>query len=273
MEASMSALRKPEERQRRPQNLRRAAVRDGRIVMIKSCANCGEDKIASTGPESEFPLNGWKDTKAHGPQRRWKSLCKICSAQYERDYRLANTEHLREGARRSYHERMQDPAYAKLLRDKAREQKRREARDPVKLARRREREREWKRRQRKLHREKVNAEQRHQYAVRMERKGRVVRPAKSAIDGTQPRLPAEVFRRWLVAYDEFFRSESVASLADELGLDPRRINCVLGREYERVAYDVVSRALTNARETVYLDGRMIVTIDDLYDEEELMRVA
>lgn len=260
----MSAL--TEDQTQRSWNPIRRGRHDGRIVLLKVCAGpCGRELVCSPIPEeSSFALNGY------GPNgtRRWKPLCKTCYRDYQRDYRVKNGEHLRANARAAHAARMQDPEYAARLRVQWRETKGRLVRDPEWKTRTREYARLWKARRRAEQPERVNEDQRMYYALRRDREGKTVNHRWTVIDGTQPRIPAAPFRRWILSYAELAELEgNVHALARDLGIEPRRVSSLYAEEYDRVALDVVSRALTNARFIVHLDGRAIVTVDDLYEEE------
>jgi hypothetical protein len=84
------------------------------------------------------------------------------------------------------------------------------------------------------------------------------------------RIPAEPYRGWLLAYREAAHLGTNQALADALGVERRRnVSAILNREYERVAIDVVDRAVMNATLVVYVPslGRTVATLDDLYPLE------
>jgi hypothetical protein len=113
---------------------------------------------------------------------------------------------------------------------------------------------------------RVNEDNRMYYALRIERReGRSVRRLWSVIDGTAPRVLASPFRDWLLAYRETSELRGSDELALELGIEARRVRSVLSGESTRVTLDIVDRALTNARWSIHVWGRMVVTIDDLYE--------
>jgi hypothetical protein len=101
-------------------------------------------------------------------------------------------------------------------------------------------------------------------ALRALREGRDYRPRRYVIDGTAPRLPSGPLRAWLVAYRLERGIAEVAALAAELGLVRRRVASLLAGEQESVTLDVVDVALSNAEAVVFLDGRYVLTLDDLY---------
>ena len=124
--------------------------------------------------------------------------------------------------------------------------------------------REWQRRYDREHREEVREVARMGYRLRREQAGLPARQRRrTVVDGTEPRLPIGPFRRWLEAYRRA-RDLSVAELGVELGLGERMARRYLSGDQGSVALDNVSRALTEARTVVTVDGRLVVTLDDVY---------
>jgi len=243
----------------------RVAIRNGRIVVLKVCCACFEEKICTTGEDSEFPP---REAKADGSPA-WRSYCKVCLPQRSKAYRKANSARLKEQSReRRREKRKTDPEWAEQERKRHRESKRRAWADPVKREKILARDRERKRKLRERDRERINEDNRMWYALRREREGKTVRSRTATIDEPASTAPASTFRRWLVEYAQRANLGTERSkLAWDLGLNPRRVHAVLSREYETVSLDVVSCALTHAAFLVEIDGRVIATIDDLYPEE------
>jgi hypothetical protein len=129
----------------------------------------------------------------------------------------------------------------------------------------RRRAQEWSKRQRQEHRQEIRDRDRMDRQLRIERLGVPQRTRKhTVIDGTSPRVLAEPFRKWWLAYIETIE-ETSPTAALQLGIDPRRIYGLLKREFPNISLDIVDRALTNCQWTVQVDGKMIVTLDDLYE--------
>jgi hypothetical protein len=68
----------------------------------------------------------------------------------------------------------------------------------------------------------------------------------------------------MTAYYRQRQLPSNLALARELDLVPRRVRAVLDRDFDHVAMDVVDRALCHAVEAVFIGGRWVVTLEDLY---------
>ena len=253
----MSAL--PSDTPKRVEHRIRVGIRDGEIVRLKFCPGCGQDKIASDTKKSEFSVN---KRGPDGSVRGWRPLCKKCKARETQAYRDRDREASRRLARETTARIFSDPERAAFRRDQMRQwaRKRREE-DPEFAERRRQQGRAWRERKLREDPEFFSA------ARRAERAAFVSRPP-SPIDGTSPRVLAEPMRRWLRAYEVVagFEGRSDA-LAEHLGIEPRRVRSLYRRETLRVSVDIVSRALTNAAYVVEIDGRPIVTYDDLYPED------
>lgn len=76
------------------------------------------------------------------------------------------------------------------------------------------------------------------------------------------------FARWLRAYMKA-TGLTIPQLEKELRTPERMIRTIFSNLYESVEVDTVSRALTSAGYLVNVGGRLVVTIDDLYDAREL----
>jgi hypothetical protein len=101
---------------------------------------------------------------------------------------------------------------------------------------------------------------------RAERKAR--KAARTVvIPNTAPRLPAGPFRIWLEAYQRAWALPDAAAVARKLEICERRASGVLSGGQDSVTIDVVDRALINARLPVCVDGRTVLTIDDLYPQD------
>jgi hypothetical protein len=110
--------------------------------------------------------------------------------------------------------------------------------------------------------------QRMTYRLRIERRtGRLPAPARSPL--TVPTVPLGPFRDWLLAYQVDTGLDSAVALAEELGIQERRVRYVLAEEAENVSLDVVDRALIEARRTVEVGGRTIFGLEDLYPSKAL----
>jgi hypothetical protein len=160
-----------------------------------------------------------------------------------------------------------DPKFAAQLRKRERAATRRWLESPENQAKARKACLDYYYRRKASDPESINETARMGYALRQERKGRPVKSRRTVIDGTQPRIPAEPFRKWLAAYKNLADHSTDAMLARELGITERRLRSVLAGEYQNVSLDVVDRALLSAPLTVTLDGRAVVGIDSLYPQQ------
>lgn len=107
----MSALRRS---QPKTQNWVRAVVRDGHIVLLKTCQGCDREMVASEGPDSAFLVHSrYKGKAIYHPR------CRKCMA-------------------RARKERMRDPEHREHRRAYQREYARQRRRDPEKWQQERE---------------------------------------------------------------------------------------------------------------------------------------
>lgn len=238
----MSAL--PGYSQKRAYQPVRTRIREGRIERVKYCPGCGIDKLVSEGPESEFGI------QHRSSRTSFKPYCKKCT-QARHKARMKS-----------------DPEYAARIRANTRKGQQKYLAKPGKREIARAASRNWQRNMRATEqgRQYLNESARLQYALRREREGKPVKHRTTVIDGTMPRLPMEPFRAYLLAYKEAAGIGGADSLARELGLNKRRVSSVLAGEYKNVSLDAVDTALINAKWSVYIEGKLIITIDDLYGE-------
>lgn len=235
---------------------------DGEVILLRTCLGCGKRGVCREGPDSDFPRNG----RTPSGQVAWRTRCRKCMNKQQTEYRKANAERIRELNRSGRRRRQAAMTAEDRERQRARWREEKRNASPEVKARAAMHKREYKRKRRETDRERVNEEERLYYALRREREGRTLRRRKTVIDNTAPRVEAELFRDWLVAYRDL-RGLGIYALAQELGTSERRVRCVLAGEYEKVALHVVDRALLQAKAVVELSGKPIVTLDDLYDEE------
>ncbi len=239
------------------------AMRDGEIVRLKYCPGCERIKYVSTSSRtSEFPLNG---RKKNGSVRGWKPLCKPCYARAAKGKRDAHIEQYRARQRAYYQELRENPEWMGFMKVYAREYRAaRRKNEPGFAAKELQRHREWKKR-------KLQEDPTFFTAARQEerRKKREAEEQLAITSTTQPRICAEPFRKWIQAQ---YARTGTDSLPMITGLAQRRIWSIMNGEFQRVSLDLVERALLRAPQ-VYVYGRLIVTISDLYEEEELERVA
>lgn len=166
---------------------------------------------------------------------------------------------------------LDDPYLGEVLRKQARDYRNRVRDDPIRLEQLRERQRVWA----KAHRaEPGSKEERREgrralSVARAEGHGRVLQePARAEL----PVLPAEPFRRWLVAYGLAIGEVEGLAIALNVGIEPRRVTGVLAGQVDNVSFDIVDRALINARFAVDVDlgskrwPRVVTSYDvgDLY---------
>lgn len=250
----MSALAKPDEqvpaRRRRAgsrpgvkQNRVHTVVVAGQMRRVKRCSGCGETKIAEPAvDDSGFYVSWYSNGRPC-----FYTHCKACRSRDRRERMAADPEF---AARTKKREREIAQRWRAAHPERSREVSlasyhRRKAADP----------------------ETINANARLNYRLRKMRKGEPVEPVSLERwrDRAQPRIPASPFSAWLKAYRRS-TNLSNAALARQLGMSERRLRSVLAGEYDRVALDVVDRALTNAVEGVYVEGRLILDLGDLYPD-------
>lgn len=255
----MSALRKPS---RRAWNPVRVGIRDGRITKLKRCPDCGQEKECRDDVDSEFGIHARRE---NGSVQTWTPLCKACTRRAQKSYREARAEQINETRRQRHAERMAtDPEYREAKRQRNYDSMQRWLADPENAEKARVASVRYHRERRRRDKAAVNEEARMLYALRADRDGRAVNHRATVIDGTRPRIPAEPFREWLVAYQRLADLPSDAALARELGMTERRLRSVLAREYRNVSLDIVDKAILTGPLTVELDGRPIVRLDGLY---------
>lgn len=244
----------------------RTGVRDGRPVLLKTCAGCGKEKVCDADPaRSEFVLNGVRNGN-----QRWKPLCRECYAPTRRKANRSHAENEREKqrGRERYAAQKKDPAWRERRRQLDRASKQRRLEDPEKRERILAQAREGQRRRRRRRRKEVNEAQRMRYALRREREGKKVRRLRTVVDGTRPRIPMEPFRRWLVGWMAATGVEGSITAGRWLGIDPRRITGVMNRQTPQITVDIVDRAILRSRVVVEVDGVPIYRFDDLYPIEQ-----
>lgn len=246
---------------------RRAETRmvefEGKLTAWRQCIECDAEGLCLDEPEGLFIVKGRRED---GSATHWSTRCRKCYNERQNKRRKeASREKTNARRRVRYREKMADPEFAE----------RRRAyglayyyAHPERKLRIQQNQKNWKDRRRKERGEEVRELSRIDRRLRLERDGKTPRKrAVTVVDLTQPRVPAEPFRRWVAEYSRYsYYDVNSEEFAAELGLHTRRVFSVMSGEFEQVRLDVVSRALTEAQETVYLDGRMIVTIDDLYQE-------
>lgn len=234
-------------------------IRDGAIVRVKFCPGCSQEKRVSDAPrESEFPLNG---RRPDGRVRGWKPICKKCFARRAKERRDQDPEAARRYSREVYRRLREDPEWAAFRRDYLRAYSaRRRKEDPEFVERTLRRSQKWRQRKREEDPGFFSDARRAERLAAAE-------PSPLAAQGTQPRIPVEPFCRWLEGYAVASGiGQNEEELSRDLGLISRTLRYALGRKQARVEADVVDRALMNSRHVVCLDGRAIVTINDLYGE-------
>jgi hypothetical protein len=244
----------------------RVTLRNGQVTRIKRCKECKQDKVVHEEPAmSQFAING---RRPNGTIRGWKPTCKACYAAQVRAQRRADPEGTRAKEREAYERLKQDPERMAVWRDYQREYARRR-REVDEEFRRRCNERDARFRARKRAEDPLYFSPRR---VRERSEAAAIRAAEQAAhDQAQPRIPAEPFREWLIAYMAQTDTIHVEAVASALGLVPRRVRSVLEREYERVALDIVDQALLACPFVITVNGREVITFNDLYvveDEEE-----
>jgi len=94
--------------------------------------------------------------------------------------------------------------------------------------------------------------------------GRTASRARHDKTGTHPSVPLAPFADWLTVAARRFETGDL--MAEVLGITPRNLHRLRGREGDTVHLDTVDRALTVLR-GLEVDGRPIWTLDDLYPEE------
>lgn len=240
----------------------RTAMRDGGPIFAKTCDECGKEGVATNDSDSDFYVNA---RHPDGSVRSWRRYCKACDLIRIRERRIARRDEINARKRERYAERREsDPEFVERMRVQGRERAAQYRRDPEKGARIRAASRRYHAKATAERPDEVRQSGRMEYALRAERAGRELRRRASVIDGTGPRIPADLFRRWLQAYKRLADHPTDAALARELGITERRLRSVLSGEYENVSLDVVDRALLTAPLTVELDGRPIVSLECLY---------
>lgn len=264
--------RKRATRQRRALGRRTAAVvwvgeYEGRLVQFRRCSNpeCGVEGPCLDSLESIFPIGSRAGGKIH-----WRPLCRVCFNAWQKERRKPLSEEQLEVRRARYHERMKDPEYAEYRRAWGRQYY---AESPERRASIRAYSVEWRKGRGDRSGpwgDRIRENDRLRHALRAEREGRPMRPRKTVVDGTQPRMPVEPFQAWLTEYGKVSGvGDAYDALGESLDVPPRRICSVMTSQYPRVSIDVVSRALTNSKWIVEVGGRPVVTIDDMYGEEPL----
>ena len=243
-------------------------MRDGAIVRVKVCAECGVEKVCGDGPESDFSP---RMRRPDGSVTRWHAYCKPCSVKYKRA-RLEQSVVTREAVlarRRARHaERMAaDPEYRRRHNDQAAAAHARWLAKPGSREAALRSARESKRRSWERDPEGFRELKRIDYALRRERAGLPVRRrADGSMQTGDRRIPAAAFCRWLKVYRRGFDG-TVEEMARELGIPAVRVRGVLDGQ-RLVASRVVDRALLSAVRVVRVDGRLIVRFDDLYPDAD-----
>lgn len=226
--------------------------RDGKKVLLKRC-KCGRIGLVCDGPEAEFYMS-----RRQGKLRP-SHLCKPCMKKHKttrQRERYATDPVLRAYRKAQYEKWLEKPGN----REKAREANRR-----------------WRAKKKKEDPEYKREYDRMNYRLRRMRKGQGAREigpkSKRWLERhSQPRIDGELFRRWLQAYQEAYPYDlTQEELADHLHINQRSVSRLLAGEYERVALDTVDKALLHAVLCVELDGKLIITLDDLYGEGQVER--
>lgn len=203
---------------------------------VKFCVGCSGTKVAEDGASD----SGFYVAQRWDGYVTFYRLCKVCTrAERQKRYR-------------------EDPVFAERQKQ-ARErwtERNWEQNRATKLA--------WLAKYRQEHRERYNEMCRMAYHLRRQRAGLPSRPRRLAvIDGTRPEVPVAPFMEWLETY-RHARGLDIPGLALDLVLNERRVRGLLAGENRSVSVDVVSRALTEAGCVIEVDGRVVVTFDDLY---------
>lgn len=173
--------------------------------------------------------------------------------------------------RELYAERMADPYLAERFRQAKALTEAKRRQDPERYQALLEHHRAANARYRAAHPERVREQRRSAYVKFHEENTGLLPLAKATGNLLALRMPREPYRRWLVAYSKLMGFKDAADLSQDLGINERNTRRVLGREEGHVIYDIVDRALINARLTVKLSVCGVVTfvfdIGDLYPVE------
>ena len=216
----------------------RVAVRNGEIVRVKRCAACGQDKTVADDETSEFPIN----LRRHGRVVSWKPECKPCFAARVKRRRLADPEMYNARRRARY------------------------AAQPEEWRRRRaERAHRW--REEKLREDPTyfRDELRMRQVLRRTEAGADTHPRRLRdVSAGRPREDAAAFRSWLTAYKRAMGNPGNTELAATLGIQRTRVRRVLAEKQLLISLDVVDTALLNSSIAVWVNGRAIYVLSDLY---------
>lgn len=233
---------------------------------LKACSNPECRELLPADP-ARPSVAGFYAKRRDGVAIGFQSYCRACSTRKRREWKDANREVVN-AKRREWHamKMATDSDYRERHIAASKAANERWLSSPEGREASRRAAREYHRRKREKDRDGVNERARMDYALRMERRGRVVKHRETVIDRTQPRVEAGPFVEWLRAYQKAIGADSIPDLASALGIVERRVRALLGGEQARVSVDVVSRALTDARIVVSVGGRVVVTFEDLYGE-------
>lgn len=239
---------------------------EGKLTQMRRCVGCPTEGPCLDDSRTVF---GVKGRDANGVAIQWSVLCRACYNSEQKARRCAagglQREEQNERRRERYHERMsQEIEYRERVRAAGRSYY---ANHPELREARLEANRRWKARRRKEDAQELRELERIDRALRQERKGIPLREREgTVIDSTQPRILVGPFREWLAAYSDAMEFKSDEDLAKDLDMTPRRVHSILdgNGEYERVAQDIVDRAIICSTKVVAVNGKEIFCLDDLY---------
>lgn len=239
----------------------RWVVLNGTPTICKTCTECHEEK-----PLTEFyPRNKNPD----GTPKYWASCCKPCDMKRVLRSQRKHPEKARARQREVRKRAYADPEWVERQRAYRRAYHAKNKDNPTYKARRAAAHAKWWASTSPGYRAQRNEFARIEYQLKQDREHPDrIRRRRKWVDGQRMFVKADAFGMWLT-HQKAYHQCSGLELGALLGIEGRRVNGVLNGA-THVAVDIVDRALVNAEMQVVVDGRTIVTFEDLYPGEKML---